>query len=400
MKKTGTIGKKKILKKISLLLGSALVLGTSGTALAAVTGVCANCHTMHNSQDNSSMAYGGVGGPTPSLVRGTCIGCHGQGGNQKIVTIGTSQIPQVYHDDGTGDLAAGNFAYITGDKGSGAADSKGHNVNDIGNNENVLTVPPGHLHAEPSNVNFTCAGLYGCHGRRTFPSGPNPPLALRSAAAIKGSHHRNVDGKCDVANDVYNSYRFLSSVYGYENQTDKWQNVSAASHNEYYGKNTPLTSAGGCLNCHDMGAGMEIKAASHTISGFCSTCHGNFHQINGVSDGIGIGSSTSSPFLRHPTDVVLRRIAGSEYQYYNGGTGVNNPYSVVAPVARTTVASAVSATVAPEADVVTCLSCHGAHATDYPDMLRWQYNQNAHSNAGNNSNDGCFICHTTKDNAS
>ncbi len=392
MKKTGTIGKKKILKKISLLLGSALVLGTTSTALAVITGVCANCHTMHNSQDNSSMAYGGVGGPNPSLVRGTCIGCHGQGG-QKIVSIGTSQIPQVYHDDGTGDLAAGNFAYITGDKGSGAADSKGHNVIDIGNNENVLAAPPGHHAANPSNVNFTCAGIYGCHGKRAFGN-------VDSSPAIKGSHHRNVDGKCDVATDVYNSYRFLNTVYGYENQADKWQNVSAASHNEYYGKITPLTNAGGCANCHDFGAGMEIKVASHTISGFCSSCHGNFHQINGSTDGKGIGSSTSAPFLRHPTDVVLRRVAGSEYQYYNGGTGVNNPYSVVAPIARTTVASAVSATVTPDADVVTCLSCHGAHATDYPDMLRWQYNQNAHSNAGNNSNDGCFICHTTKDDAS
>ena len=343
------------------------------------------------------MAYGGGVVPSPSLVRGTCIGCHGQGGASKIAVIG--QIPQVLHSGAGdltngGDLAGGNFGYITGIKGTGAADSKGHNVIDIGNNENVLVMPPGHHLPSVSNLNFTCAGAYGCHGKRTV-SG-----FIGSSAAIKGSHHRNVDGKCDVTTDVYNSYRFLHTVYGYENPTDKWQNVSAASHNEYYGKTSPLTSAGGCVQCHDMGDGMGIKVASHTISGLCSTCHGDFHQIKGAFDGKGIGSSTSAPFLRHPTDVVLQRVALSEYQYYNGGTGVNNPYSVVAPVARTTVASAVSATVTPDADVVTCLSCHGAHATDYPDMLRWQYNQNAHSNAGNNSNDGCFICHTTKDDAS
>ncbi len=74
--------------------------------------------------------YGATGqpwkgtGPYPALTRGSCLGCHGMGGSNKIVTIGSSEIPQVYHTD-TEDLAGGNFAYILGAKGSGAADSKG-----------------------------------------------------------------------------------------------------------------------------------------------------------------------------------------------------------------------------------------------------------------------------------
>jgi hypothetical protein len=41
-----------------------------------------------------------------------------------------------------------------------------------------------------------------------------------------------------------------------------------------------------------------------------------------------------------------------------------------------------------------CLSCHGAHATDYPDILRWNYDT---MNAGGGGLDvGCFTCHTQK----
>jgi len=71
---------------------------------AKITGNCANCHTMHASQNGSSggIAFGGSSLPQPALLRGNCIGCHGQGTANKIVTIGGSDIPQVYHTDGSG----------------------------------------------------------------------------------------------------------------------------------------------------------------------------------------------------------------------------------------------------------------------------------------------------------
>ncbi|MCJ7617545.1 MAG: hypothetical protein MUO43_13520, partial [Desulfobacterales bacterium] len=78
---------------------------------ANVTGPCANCHTMHNSQDGTEMAtYGADGKPwktdtaQSALLRGTCLGCHGQGTANKIETINGSEIPQVYHTNSS-DLA-------------------------------------------------------------------------------------------------------------------------------------------------------------------------------------------------------------------------------------------------------------------------------------------------------
>ncbi|MCL4492295.1 MAG: hypothetical protein M1510_10425 [Nitrospirae bacterium] len=341
---------------------------------AKITGPCANCHTMHNSQNGSPMAaYGASGeawkvsGPNPSLTRGTCLGCHGIG-TAKIVNIGGSDIPQVWHTDGSGDLAGGNFAYITGAKGSGASNRKGHNVIDLGAAylEDVITgFPPGHDHG-PTRDTLTCAESGGCH-------------AKNSSTGIKGAHHQNVDGKCDVADKVYNSYRFLLGVKGYENNgTYKWQNKDATNHNEYFGATAPMSissSSSPCTSCHGSSG---WNPQNNTISGFCGMCHRDFHSLQGI------GGSTSSPFKRHPADVTLK--AAGEYAAYT-------TYSVEAPVARTVVPDAMSNVVTPGTDVVMCLSCHVAHASDYPDMLRWDYNTMV---AGGGGSGGCFTCHTQK----
>ncbi len=387
MKKMGTIGKKKILKKISLMLGSALVLGTSGTALAVITGVCSNCHTMHNSQDGSPMTLV-TSTAQPMLVKGDCVGCHAQGGATKIAVIG--QIPQVSHTDGSGDLAGGNFAYIAGTKGTGASAAKGHNVIDLFgvNSDAALNLAPGIMGTHGGYVGdtiLTCAGEGGCHGVRASSAG-------KGLNSLKGSHHGNVDGKITSPTTVATSYRFLNGVKGVENAISKWQNINATDHNEYFGSTSPKKL--GCsgqanASCHGANG---IMPPQNTISEFCGTCHANFHSLTSGSLGIqGIGATTSSPFLRHPTDVIIKN--SGEYAAYTN-------YNVDAPVGRTVVPDAASGAVTPDTDVVTCMSCHKAHATDYPDLLRWSYNQNAHSNAGNNSNDGCFICHTTKDDAS
>lgn len=348
---------------------------------AKITGLCVNCHTMHNSQNGTVMAtYGAVGqpwkgtGPYPALTRGNCLGCHGMGTANKIVYLGNSDIPQVYHTDASGDLAGGNFAYITGAKGSGASDTKGHNVIDIGDTDDILTRPPGWNCAFPvSNNQLTCAGNYGCHGYRFKDQGT-------ASEIMKGSHHRNIDGKCNTANDLYNSYRFLLGVKGLENTKERWQNNSPASHNEYFGATTPMSGFNDCFKCHALAPGsMNVSPSNNTISGFCGTCHDDFHFV------YGIGGDTSSPFTRHPTDVILP--SSGEYSAYT-------TYSVEAPVARTTVPDSISNIVKPGTDVVMCLSCHGAHATDYPDMLRWDYSGIIAGSSGTKG--GCFTCHTQK----
>jgi len=358
---------------------------------ATISGVCSNCHTIHNSQSGDPMAdYGADGqpwkgtGPYPALTRGDCLGCHGMGGAAKIVQIGGSDIPQVYHTD-TEDLASGNFAYILGAKGDGASDAKGHNVIELNNQDSVLYEPPGGIRQSfhddgyiVNDTNLTCAGDNGCHGQRFYDKGTGIP-------SLKGAHHKNVDGKCDIADDIPSSYRFLLGVKGLENPNDKWQNASAGSHNEYYGTAVPpvLGCSGGEVHCHGDGG---IRSPNDTISGFCGTCHGNFHSLTGpgMDEDEGIGAISS--FQRHPTDIVMK----NEGEY----AVANRTYNIEAPVGRTSVPEDVISGVTAN-DVVTCLSCHAAHATNYPDLLKWDYS--AMIAGGGGSSGGCFACHTTKD---
>jgi len=354
------------------IIGLVIALAFQNPAFAVIDGPCVNCHTMHNSQDGTSMNFDNSENPNELLLRSDCFGCHARGIAQNIDPL--TGAPQVLHTDPT-DLAAGNFAYITAAKARVTADQNtaGHNVIDLGAAyyETVLTsAPPGPHPDKTTDTNFTCAGRYGCHGWRGG--------ALTSMVAIKGSHHRNIDGKCDTANYIYNSYRFLLGVKGLENTTDRWQNKDSNSHNEYFGDTTPMQYQ--CANCH---AGMmvtwPVKPANKTISGFCGTCHSYFHFLEGI------GGDNSSPFTRHPSDVVLPN--SGEYSAYTA-------YSTEAPIARTTVSDTPSPTVAPGTDVVMCLSCHAVHATAYADILRWDYSDMI---AGDSSKSGgCFNCHTQK----
>jgi predicted CXXCH cytochrome family protein len=375
-----------------ILLSVTFLCLSDYTSDAGITGNCSNCHTMHASQngDSGGIAYGGSTLPQPALTRGTCFGCHGMGTPNKIVTIGGgSDIPQVYHTDGSGDLAGGNFAYILGAKGSGPSDAKGHNIIEINNQDDVLNGPPGPVkqfnHSiAVTDLNLTCAGENGCHGTNRWPG-------LGSGIkAVKGAHHNNTDGKCeDNVNTVGGSYRFLCGVKGLENTVSKWQNTGPTDHNEYFGVTIPprLGCGGVEVSCH--GGPCATSAPNGTISGFCGTCHGNFHGLTGgsgggTSDGIGIGGSTTSPFKRHPTDIVIKD--SGEYAV------ANRAYNHLAPVGRTIVYDAPSSAVT-ASDVVTCLSCHAAHGTNYPDLLKWDYSTMV---AGGGGSGGCFTCHTQK----
>ena len=358
---------------------------------AVVQGACVNCHTMHNSQNGAVVV---AGGPYLTLLKGDCIGCHGQApaGTNEII----NNTPQVLHASGT-DLAGGNFAYITGNKTRDATDpganqnSVGHNVTDLGatyKEANITgTFPPGDQFTTGiTKDNFTCAGVYGCHGDRTLSGSMN---------AIKGSHHvndkylkfgANLDETQQGATTAM-SYRFLKGVKGAE--ASDWKNTDATHHNEYKGGTFGGTS--------EDATSKTSPGTTGSISGLCAECHGNFH---GQSSDIGTG-----PWLRHPTDIILPSTVTKEYQYYNAcaGGGAACTYSVNAPVARANTISnanypSAKGTLTPGATndaVVMCLSCHKVHGGANADILRWNYST---INAGGGSdNTRCFICHTTKD---
>lgn len=387
------------------LLLSALILVMLAVPAVAIDGVCSDCHTMHNSQGGASMNFDSVDSskdiPNAGLTRRTCLGCHAQGGGEVLpptVAGGADQIPQVYHSNPT-DLAAGNFGWIDGTKPGGAGDGSGHNIVALTGAEASMTttgsfgmpvipggiVQTGHNDYIISGMgggSLGCAGANGCHGYR----GANPAVV---PDGITGAHHANSNGQLAAPTDHADSYRFLAGVKGYEDSD--WEFTKAeGDHNEYYGTTTPLTlgCGTGATGCHGSngGFGGGVQATDGTMSQFCASCHGNFHTItNGQSSGI--GPDASSPFIRHPTDVLIPD--ATEYAAFTS-------YNLNVPVARTSVPATPLASVTPGSDVVMCLSCHRSHASEFPDMLRWDYANDC--NAGSaNADCGCFSCHTSKD---
>jgi len=378
--------KERMMVLIVLVAAAGMIIGFAGP-VAAIQGECDNCHVMHNSQNGEPVVQVYSGGlitvsdtPIPQLLNADCVACHAgdtdtatNSFEAPIVLHINNPVGQGYQDT----LAGGDFYWVADGLGNtgGANDASGHNVVGVSNEDTVIQpdgrTPPGFDESAtpganndgvmnngpaPWSVQLTCAGRNGCHGNHEDAD----PFA-----AIKGAHHGNTGltaTQATTATTIGSSYRFLSGIKGLENSEWNW-NETSATHNEYFGRpNNP------------------DYQYRDTISYSCAQCHGVFHSDIG----------TESPWLRHPTDVVLP--ASGEYNEYNPDNG--GVYSVEAPLARQSIPSASSSDVTPGASVVMCLSCHRAHGSPEPDILRWTY---ANNQAGTGTDDtGCFTCHTTK----
>ncbi|MEW6584944.1 MAG: cytochrome c3 family protein [Nitrospirota bacterium] len=334
-----------------------------------VKGKCKDCHTIHYSYLGADVTYGNRAGPFRILTKGGCMGCHGRNpaGAQNIIISGTTRVPQVIHRREEGDMAAGNFYYVA--DGYSPHYENGHNVEGISLKEKPpMDVPPGFLAsvAIPGGVGpiywagqyqLTCAGTWGCHGDRTV---ADPYSAMR------GAHHAD-DGTVD-GTSVGTSYRFLNGVSGKEHKN--WEYLATTDdHNGYKGD--------------------PSHESMNTISYLCGQCHGKFHPNANLGGSEEVGHAHNAVWRRHPSDISFSSVhggfAGSEYQDYVS-------YSLDAPVANV-MPTGTEKTVN-EDSVIMCLSCHRAHASRYPDILRWEYSIEAVKREG--SGKGCIVCHTEK----
>ena len=338
-----------------------LIIAASNALHAKVTGVCSNCHTMHNSQGGEAMAYdfsnsehtfSTTASPKATLLIYSCVGCHTKAGTDTNTIV--DGVPIVFNVANPVDpLAGGNFHYLIGD---GQGDASGHNVVGIkvaDTNFNGKNIPGSATSYAGNQV--TCAGTKGCHGDRG---------ASEQLDAMKGAHHMDDAAPLTGGTSVGKSYRFLKGILGKEDINWEQDNDNT-SHNEYKGPTSPPSSSD-----------------SATISSLCAQCHGNFHDQS--ASGVG----TASPWLRHPTDKVLNN--SGEYAGYT-------TYNMLAPVARPDPdsESVDAATVTPGTDIIMCLSCHRVHGSPNYKMIRWNY-RGDNSATLTEQLSGCVVCHTSK----
>ncbi len=345
--------------KIIIILFSCFlfILQFAAVIQARVAGDCEACHALYPGM----MEKVKPDEPPQYVLRNVlCVNCHTSNNRDTIKVIGGVNVPVILNQvKPVKPLAGGNFYYVAGDFGN----RKGHNVEYIASMDpRFQGLPPGYNRkSDPSIIGYdpkkplACSGSNGCHGDRNI---KNP------VASIMGTHHA-VDFPLDGSTTA-KSYRYLKNtskvkgVPGFED--DEWdRNSSSIKHNEY-----------------------SIK-----INELCTSCHGDFH---------GAGQTgKKSPWFRHPTGIPLPK--KGEYLMYN--PDIPPPpekteiriYSVDAPVSRAKVPSSSSDEVKPGIDLVSCLSCHVAHASPYESGLRWDYDSFF---TGEGGQGGCFICHTEK----
>jgi predicted CXXCH cytochrome family protein len=328
-------------------------------ASGAVKGRCKDCHDMHGSQG---------GELSGALTEGGCLGCHAMepAGDVNIVVTGETRTPQVIHHMEGGDLAAGNFYYVSEDFSPHY--ENGHNVQGISLQEDPpMDIPPGFINGVqipggtgptfwPKEKQLTCAGTWGCHGDRRI----EDPFE-----AVYGAHHED-DSTID-GSTVGKSYRFLFGVTGVEHPD--WEYLATqSSHNGYKGDGQ--------------------HQSMETISYFCGQCHGLFHPNPFLGGTAALGGTV---WHRHPSDVSFADVhigfADSEYEEFV-------IYSLETPVAFAEPTG--EETRVDQQSIIMCLSCHRAHASPFPDIMRWAYTESLATPGGSTSKKGCFSCHRRK----
>lgn len=332
--------KKKISTLTIMIACIAMIAFFCGPAAAAVTGVCSNCHTMHDSQGGVAMA---TGGPNSALLMDGCLGCHTTTGADPLV----AGYPYVkLGSAGDGNCLAGGFFQTT----AVTSDNNSNSNHDIG----ATATPAGYDSSETTwytgaTDGLGCAGTNGCHGNETD---------LNDMAAISGGHHSP------------SAYRIL--YVG----TEGVAGSGAADYEELIIKSptttTPVTS-GTDQNVNIYSAG----ANDATISELCAKCHGDFHNEASTTGDVG----SVGAWIRHPTDIAIPTswAIGSTGYTLNGDDYKNNPVGYDGATYNET-----------GGRKATCLSCHRAHGTANADLLRWAYST---QDAGSGTTYGCLGCH-------
>jgi hypothetical protein len=361
-------------KLMMVLIAAVLTLGIGSMAYAFHSGgvaECGGCHSMHSPKASGSFLL--IGTDQSS----TCLSCHEHAGDTG---------PSSYHvGTASADLPAGvppkqrgpggdfgwlrkSYTFIVRNVSTtedGA--SFGHNIVAVDNGysaDTVNTQAPGGTF--PSSQ-LACNSCHDPHGKYRRLSGGT--VATTGAPIIaSGSYATNTStpgyAEPPAAGTALGVYRLLAGA-GYTQGGATFLGVPAAKVPSTYNRTEATTQTRAAYG--------NATTGGHVAWGtWCATCHGDMH---------------SSGNYVHPTDETLgSTIAGIYGQYVKsgdmGGSSATSYLSLVPFIENT----ADYATLASHAknddsylngpatsDRVSCLSCHRAHATGFPEMLRFAY---------------------------
>jgi len=305
--------------KFGLIIAAAafLTLGLSGMSYALHDGGvahCDACHTMHNSQDGLQVtATPGAHLQKMSDPSSTCLNCHSNYGQ---------------FGDGSEYRAAGDFYWITkdyswtawGQTHESKGDSHGHNIiaADFG-----LTLPDQTHTIAPGGTYL--AGQLGCN------SCHDPHGSQGNESLLYGIE--------ETAGDYPGGYDFTNAAPVFLN-AGRTTDISDADHSAY-------------------GSGMAE---------WCGNCHGDFvdaigKHVSGNNSGAALNGLATNYNAYVSTDDLTGVQATAYWEAVPFETGTDDPATLDNASTSGPTASA----------TVMCLTCHRAHATAFPDIGRWYF---------------------------
>jgi predicted CXXCH cytochrome family protein len=351
------------LAKLSLILvaAAAVVFGLSGTSFAFHAGgvaECMGCHEMH-------------GAPGPNLLQGldnssTCLICHNAADtapngehistDESILAPGTPPSEMTPGGD-FGWLKKSYLFTVLGAVNTDAGQTHGHNI--IAATFNYVvdpnnTVAPGGTFL---SAQLACTSCHDMHGKgRWLTSGA---YAKTGEAIYTSGSYGAIPSTVpsNLATGVYRMLRAGDTVDGATFPATPPVAVAPSTYNrsEYFTQTRTAYSSG--------------------MSPFCGTCHPDMHSTAGIS--------------RHPQDVVMSGAIINNYNsYVKSGDMSGAPtasYLSLVPYEEGLTYSAANITTLKGHALITdgflngpsgtaqvmCLSCHRAHATGFPKMMRW-----------------------------
>jgi hypothetical protein len=320
---------------------------------------CSGCHSMHAPKAGGSFLLIGTDGSS------TCLSCHMHAGDTG---------PSSYHiatadaDMPTGTAPkqrtpGGDFGWlrksytmtIRGTTSTELGETHGHNIVAADTSfvaDATNTVAPGgtfsagqlsctSCHDPHGTLRRLSDGTYARGGAPIISSGSYTSNALPAAGQAVGAY-RLLRGAGDNSQGVTFAGVAIAVAPSTYNQTEATNQVRVA-----YGGSGTNTWGNWCATCHpnNHSSGNYVHPVDENLGTAIANIY-NSYVKSGDMTGVAASSFTSLvPFAENTADIAtLKSHASNAGAYLNGPSG---------------------------SDKVTCLSCHRAHATGWPEALRW-----------------------------
>ena len=409
-------------KMFVIVLAAMVAAFWGGTASAFHDGgvaYCEGCHTMHNTTNytggtgsTGTTKHSDVQGSTPKtgtsaqyLLIGsdqssTCLNCHGSGATasgyhvytQGVTITATAATAPLQFTPG------GDFAWINGT--ATRALSHGSSLQPYRNGHNIVaadfgltpsptfTSTPGGGLMSPANLH--CNSCHDPHtnlrrvdatftfsttGAPISASGSYPTAGIPGGTIALGNNQVSVP----ASGTALGAYRLLAG-----------QTHTAATETITY-SGVPVAIAPSSYNQAENSQQVRVAYGDGTggtktesWSAWCATCHPNFGpgnkgSMHPIDQNMNVAAGNSTIVTNYNTYIASGNMTGSQATSFTSlvpfasvGSDTTGDFNGLAALADN---SGVITTGPVNGDEVMCLSCHRAHASAFPHMMRWNNEQ-------------------------